>query len=128
MTGELNLNGDRKWLEEKFDSLDKKLDYQYANLNSEVQKLWEAYRQEHTAHQECREEWVGQISFLKGAMKLTKDEAEAKEKLKEERNRISDVEWRRSERIWGWKLIIISIICSVITGIIVVATRNIYPG
>jgi hypothetical protein len=121
------LNGDKKWLEEKFEALNDKMDYQFGNVNQELQKLWNMYEGEHKAHQECREEWLSQINFLKGSMKLNKDEHEAKDKLKEDHQRIEDIQWRRSERIWSWKMIIISFICSIITGIIVVFSRGIYP-
>jgi len=39
--GNLDLNGDKKWLEEKFDSIEKKIDYQYSNLNQE--KRYKSY-------------------------------------------------------------------------------------
>jgi hypothetical protein len=126
--GNLDLNGDKKWLEEKFDSIEKKIDYQYSNLNQEIQKLWDIYRNEHQAHIDCREEWIKQMSYLQGTIELKRNEMMQLESDKMDKQRIEDISWRRSERIWGWKLIIVSIVCSVITGVIVVLTRGIFPG
>jgi len=68
------------------------------------------------------------MSYLQGTIELKRNEMMQLESDKMDKQRIEDISWRRSERIWGWKLIIVSIVCSVITGVIVVLTRGIFPG
>lgn len=120
----VELNGDKKWLAERLDNIDN----QFKEVKEDINKLYQIYEKESDAHVQCREEWVGQISFLKGVMKLNKDEAEAKDKAKTEHRDLKQLEYQKEVKKSEYRYYIVAILSSIITGIIVVLSRGIYSG
>lgn len=109
---------------ERFDNIDN----QFKDIKEDINKLYQIYEKESEAHVRCREEWIGQINFLKGAIKLNKDETATKEKLKAEHRDLKELEYRQEVKKSEYRYYIVAIISSIITGVIIVLSRGIYPG
>lgn len=107
---ELALNGDKAWLEEKFSGLDEKMEYKFADVKQDISKLYGMYEVEHEAHKICREEWIGQINYLKGTIEKNAQTQAKTEKKIDMRN--------------YYTYIIISGVSAILTTLAVILTRT----